>query len=129
MKGHEPLIAMRRQGFVPSAVWLDLDPSNCWRTWPQFLGGIEWKRFPASTGAAHVQVEPGDSIPRLDLRFVVGLTCWVQGSDAHRVHLLHQACDDAGAKRVLSTVMVRDARGNPRAVSMHDTAGLFEGAF
>lgn len=127
MKGHEPLIAMRRQGFVPGSVWLDLDPSNYWRTWPQFLG-VEWRKYPGSVGTAHVQVETGDSIPRLDLRFVVGLTCWVQGSDSYRVAQLHQACTDAGAKRVLSALMARDDRGQPHCAALFDTAGVFGGA-
>lgn len=129
MRGHEPLIAMRRAGRIPGAVWLSLDPDplESWRNWPEYLG-LQWKRFPDAVGSAHVQVEPGESIASLDLRFLVGLPCWVHGTDERRVERLHQACADAGAKRVLSTTQQPDSRGVLRTVAMFDTAGIFEGA-
>ncbi len=127
MRGHEPLLAMRRSGAVPQSVWLDLDPSDAWRNWPQMLG-VQWREHPNAVGSAHVQIDADDSIARLDLRFLVGLTVWGQGTDAHRVEMLHRACAEAGAKRVLSSVMQPDTRGQLRCVAMLDTAGVFQGA-
>lgn len=129
MRGHEPLIAMRRSGRRVAAVWFDMDGTgDDWRTWPQALG-VEWKRFPNKGGDAHVQVQRDDSIPRLDLRFVMGLQAWVSGFDERRVRQLHEACAAAGASRVLSTLFRMDAKGTPRTALMLDTAGLVEGVF
>ena len=131
MKGHEDLIAMRRQGYTPSAVWLDLDPDSLemWRVWPSFIG-VQWRKYPGErSGFAHVLIEPKDSVPRLDLRFLTGLQAWVAGSDLVRVKQMHQACIDAGAERVLTTVHKPDARGDLKAVAMFDTDGIFQGEF
>lgn len=128
MRGHEPLIAMRRAGVTPQSVWFDLDGGDAWKTWSAGMA-TRWKRFPDAVGNAEILVEAGDSIPRLDLRFVVGLQAWVGGSDERRVRQLHEACVEAGASRVLSTVFRRDEKGMPRTALMLDTAGHFEGAF
>lgn len=125
MRGHQPLVAMRQAGAVPRSVWFSFD-GDWWRSWPAAIG-TAWKRFPEGAGSAEVLIEPGDSIPRLDLRFAVGLRCWVQGNDAQRVHQLHQALQDAGADRVLSVVMQPDAKGVERTVEMLDTAGILVG--
>ena len=128
MKGHLPLLAMRRAGKVPAAVWLSLDPDDSWRDWPQNLG-LSWRKFPDAGGSAHILVEPHDNIRVLDLRFLVGLTAWVHGSDAGRVEELHAACAAAGAKRVLSALSEPGPRGEPRIAAMFDTAGVFEGVW
>jgi hypothetical protein len=128
MKGQETLIAMRKGGHVVGSVWLDLDPDKqeSWRTWTECA---DFKAHPDAALSANVQIEPGESISRLDLRFLVGLTVWVHGSDLDRVQQLHKACAAAGAKRVLSAFMQPDARGEPRTAAMFDTAGIFQGAF
>lgn len=95
MRGHEPLIAMRKAGKLPASVWFEVDSGEAWRNWPQYLG-VNWARFPGKIGSADVLIEPDDSIPRLDLRFVVGMTVHVQGVDANRVGQLHYACREAG---------------------------------
>ena len=127
MRGHEPLLAMRRIGRVPGSVALSLYASTPWRTWAQ-SEPTEFRGFPDAQSTAHVLVEPDDPIGRLDLRFLVGLTAWVDGPDLMRVQQLHAACIEAGAKRVLSTVQQPDSRGTLRTVAMFDTAGIFEGA-
>lgn len=114
MRGHLPLIAMRQAGAVPRSVWFAFDGDG-WRHWPSSIarpGGV----------AAEVLVEPYDSIPLLDLRFVVGLLVHVQGDDAKRVRQLHEACRAAKAARVIATVMQPDARGAQRSVEVLDTA-------
>jgi hypothetical protein len=127
MRGHEPLIAMRRAGKVPGSVALSLYAGTPWRTWAH-ADPTAFRGFPDAQSTAHVLVEPTDPIARLDLRFLVGLTAWVDGPDTQRVQQLHQACADAGAKRVLSTAQQPDSRGVLRTVAMFDTAGIFEGA-
>lgn len=126
MKGHEPLIAMRREGRTVGAVWFAFDGES-WRYWPAMLS-VKWRRYPEAPSNAEVLIEPADTPARLDLRFVVGLRCWVQGDDAQRVRALHQACQQAGASRVLSAIFARDARGNPKTVEMLDTEGQLETA-
>jgi hypothetical protein len=115
MRGHEHILALRKAGAVPRSVWFAFDGDG-WRWWP-------WSTGRAGGVAAEVLIEPDDSPARLDLRFVVGLLCHVQGRDERRVHRLHSALSDAGAARVLSTVMVNDECGVERAASIVDTAG------
>lgn len=108
MRGHEPIVAMRRNGLMPAMVWIDTEPCalKAWAGWPS-----------VDASHAHVWVEAGDSIKRTDLRFVVGLTVQVQGEDAQRVADVQDACVKAGAKRVLTY-----CNG-----AMTDTEGRFNG--
>lgn len=84
---------MRRRGVRPSLVWIDTDPDvlRCWRNWPAI-----------DPTMAHVQVESTDSTALLDLRWLVGLTVIVSGSDAQRVDSIGQACRDHDAGRVIT---------------------------
>jgi hypothetical protein len=93
MRGHEPLIALRRSGKRPSMVFIDAfeDSSDSWRDWP--------KNDPAH---AQLEVLPDDSIPGLDLRCVVGLPVMVTGHSKARVDAIRDACIEAGAKRVVA---------------------------
>lgn len=95
MKGHLPLIAMRRQGARPDVVFVETegDSLKSWMRWPDVS-----PRFP------HVLVEPDDSVARLDLRFVVDLTVFVAGEAKDRVHRVAQRCQQAGAARVIACV-------------------------
>lgn len=101
MKGHHPIIAMRRRGVRPSLVWIDTDrdATRCWRNWPAI-----------DPTMAHVQVEPDDSAALLDLRWLVGLTVIVSGSDAQRVDAIGQACRDHDAGRVITASCADPAR-------------------
>lgn len=92
MRGHLPLIAMRRNGLTPGLVSLELVPaltrsSADWST---------WTTFPC------IEVPDGESIRRLDLRFVAGLPVCTSGKDPERLRALHDACVAHGAKRVVS---------------------------
>ncbi len=93
MKGHEALIAMRRAGWKPAMVTLDLwpCPQEFWRDWST-----------QSPPFAHILIEPTDSIERLDLRFVVGLMVTVQGDDERRVGLVAKAAVAADARHVIA---------------------------
>lgn len=117
MRGHEPLIALRRRGLRPALVDIDLEPCpwRNWSTWP------EWTTVP------QIEVQPGDSIRLLDLRFLVGLTVQVSGYDGPRVWVLADACKAAGAARVLAFVQVSSPDGmTVRTTEARDSAALVE---
>lgn len=113
MRGHQHLVTMRRAGRIPRDVWVDTVAQTCdpYRDWPR------WSE------SAHVLVEPDDSVGRLDLRCLVGLTTWVTGQDQERVRAVADACVKAGAGRVMTAVV--DCSGvYPETVSMTDTEGV-----
>ena len=107
MRGHLPLIALRRRGMRPSSVWLSLDlpdPSAAdWHLWSK---------------TAAIDIDKADGIGSLDLRFVVGMQVHIQGLNADRCLALHQACMDANASRVVTHV----------ARSTHDAHGTYQTA-
>lgn len=109
MRGHEPLLAMRRAGFAPQAAWLGLDANPLWRDWPLY------------GSHAQIEIELGEAINRLDLRCLVGMQVWIDGSDERRVLDLHTACLNAHAKRVLSAVNKPNYRGEPTVARMLDS--------
>lgn len=128
MRGHEPLIAMRKRGATPQSVWFDLDGGDAWKTWPAAMA-TRWRNHPEAVGSAEIMVEAGDAIPRLDLRFVVGMQVRVMGADLKRVRQLARACADAGAKRVLGVGYEPDHKGNPHAALLLDSAGQLGDTF
>lgn len=110
MRGHEPLLALRRRGAAPSSVWISDgdDAAGFWRDWPT------WSR------SAHVEIQPSDSIALLDLRFVVGLLVFASSHDRGRAEALHRACVEAGAKRVMTDHFER-VRGQLESVEDFDS--------
>lgn len=115
MKGDEPLIDMRMKGSIPSSVWIDTDEDKLesWRYW-----------LSMNNQHASVQLEPGDRHP--DMRYVIGLPCYIQGSDSKAVFKARDACIEAKASRVIAMVMEKHGRGEMmafRVVEVTDTAG------
>lgn len=94
MRGHLPLIAIRKRGLKPQLVRIETDPMP-WRDWADWP---EWSDTPM------VEVEPSDAIRRLDLRCMVGLPVAIGGRDAGRVAELFGALQVAGASRVIAFV-------------------------
>lgn len=95
MRGHEPIVAMRRRRQVPMAVRLHVGGDlheTLWRDWPTY------------TGTAQVHIPDSDNVERLDLRFVVGLLVWVDAYDEARMLAVEEAVKRAGAARVLSAL-------------------------
>lgn len=92
MRGHAAIIAMRRRGVRPRVVFLDLDHAyDFWcHHWP--------RECPIR---AHVCIGPDELVSGLDLRFCVGLTVLVTGSNAARVERVTAACMEAGAARAV----------------------------
>lgn len=106
MKGHRELIAMRRQGFKPAAVWISDD--RC---------PIDWARW-----GDHPQICVAGDTPELeDFRFLVGIELvMVDGCDAQRVDRIAKACK-VHAKRVIANTFQTTTTGL-QLVSIADTA-------
>lgn len=120
MHGHEKLIEMRLRGHVPDMVWIDMDTNNV------IDQALDWVQM--DNTRAHVVFDVGDRVSRLDLRFVRGLSCFVEGMDKAAVHELRDKCIELGATRVISSVMQRYGSGDFvsfRCIDMTDTKGLF----
>lgn len=86
MRGHEPIIAMRKAGRKPAIVFIN--DFDCPADWP------EWEGDHATVCVA------GDTPEALDLRFVLGLSVSITGATENRAKRLMQACKDAGATTV-----------------------------
>ena len=110
MRGHLPILAMRRVGLVPSMVTLSDYPTETW----------SWRDWPEDTAHAEVEIERTDSIARLDLRYCVGLIVIVDGENANRVNAIADAAEKAGAKRVIRVVL-KTAFWAPQVVNVGDT--------
>lgn len=118
MRGHEHLLAMRRRGFRPDAVWLWDHPQ------PKPLSDgtrMDWWAF-RDIRSAEVTLEPTDHPARADLRFVVGLQVHVMLADPDRMRAFVQACRDAGASQVFGSSHTFDP------VRCEATEIAFEGA-
>ena len=112
MRGHQPILAMRRRRVAPKSVWLSTDPidPDLWRAWPEFCSH------------AHVQIDVGDNAQALDLRFLVGMLVFVDGNNQSRVEEIERAAIDAGAARVLGAVFGSKAK----CLAMTDSEGALE---
>lgn len=115
MRGTALLVALRQRGIHPALVTVDVDrtfPAWYWRDWP-----VERDSGPLN---ARIGVEPGESLARLDLRCVIGLTVQVSGDDLERVQAVGRACEAAQAERVITTVRQGT---HPDAIVITDTEG------
>ncbi len=92
MRGHEPLVAMRRRDSKPSDFVEVL-----MRPYP--LRG-DWATREFRKG--RVFVDPFDAVDRLDLRFLVGCDVMVDGEDPDRVRRLYAALQRHKARRVIA---------------------------
>lgn len=97
MIGHYQIIKMRLEGKRPSIVFINDFPSPEARDWhnPGAAYGEVWEPDHAT-----VQIDSGDFIPGLDLRFLTGLTVSATGRTESRAKALFDACKRAGAKTV-----------------------------
>jgi len=87
MRGHEPILAMRKAGKRPVVVFLNDYPCP---------GELEWNEY-----GEHATVEVcGDQPELLDLRFLVGMRVSISAETVDRAERLMQACKDAGAELV-----------------------------
>lgn len=97
MLGHLPIIKMRSKGKRPSIVFVNDYPTPEAKDWhnPGAAYGQVWEPDHAT-----VQIDTGDHIEALDLRFLKGLTVSATGRTEARAKALFDACKRAGAKTV-----------------------------
>lgn len=122
MKGTAALEAMRRDGYAPSLVILDLDDAK-------LQMARDWEHH--NPTIARIAPAPNDKATRADLRCVVGLTVFVQGDEPSSVHAWRYACVKANAKRVVSAV-TQCVDPTPlyerfETTELSDTAGVLHG--
>lgn len=96
MRGHEALIALRRDKKRPQGVWISHNRSpDC----------LVWHLSATTLPYPEIEILPSENPAALDLRFVVGLTVHVNGcNDYEKAKRLHDALVAAGARRVISVV-------------------------
>ena len=97
MLGHAPIIKMRLNGKRPSIVFINDFPTPEAKDW--HTPGAKYSQVWAPDHAT-MQVDAGDRIEALDLRFLTGLTVSATGSTEARAKALFAACIAAGAKTV-----------------------------
>ena len=118
MRGHTQVIAMRRKGYAPSAVWLYDTPPDAPRESQRFA-------WPAFGQSADVSIEADENPGRLDLRFVVGLRVHVMAADEQRLQAITEQAMECGAKRVLGT-LTQGSGDAAKCIALTDTEGAFE---
>lgn len=89
MRGHEHIIAMRKARTKPRIVFIN-------DGWSDGMA----KHWHESNDHATVELQPGENIENLDLRFLVGVTVSISSCDMNRAKRLFQSCIDAGASTV-----------------------------
>lgn len=87
MRGHEPIVQMRRAGKRPGVVFIN--------DWPC---RTDW----AKQGEHATVCTDGDDIELLDLRYLLGLRVSVSSASEARAKALFEACKQAGAQTVLA---------------------------
>lgn len=103
MRGMEALIEQRQRGTVPSLVMVDLDatPLEFVRlTLP--MRDHKGKQIEGPRQVPQVFVDPAETIERLDLRPLIGLTVFAFGHDAERLAAFRAAALAHDAERVVT---------------------------
>jgi len=97
MRGHEEIIKMRLEGYVPDYINLDdfAKPNPM----------IEWQKKFGETFTPIVCVS-GDQLAMLDLRFLVNLTVNITSESEQRAKKLFDLAKKAGAKTVVAGYVV-----------------------
>ena len=115
MRGHEPLIAMRKSGIAPKIVFINDFPCQDSRDWsnPGEKYGEVWPADHATVSTA------GDLLSSLDLRFVVGLTVSITSESEGRAKAIFAKAKWFGAKTVA-------ACHHQAGVPIHKQAGWTE---
>ena len=96
MRGHHQIIAARMAGFRPTSVSFELH---------EVEHGSGLEKFRAESDHKSVFVEAKDRPDLTDLRFVVGLSCYVVGEIDAQVKAWGLACKKAGASHVTATTV------------------------
>jgi hypothetical protein len=121
MQGHTALIAMRKTGIKPAAVYVSDEVTQLTRDWhaPVTLTGK-----PMEQHSPCIAIEATDRIRSLDLRFLVGLVVFVSGETEARAKEMFEACKRAGAVRVIGC----HTATNRKQANPNSWIEIFEGA-
>lgn len=118
MRGHEPILAMRRAGAAPISVWVN-DQGEDYT--PETSASRGWM---TRSARACVELLPSDNPRTLDLRFLVGMTVHLQSRSERRMQEFIDSAMACGAHRVIGSVTT----ANEYHATVHrvtDTAGAF----
>lgn len=112
MRNADRLIDLRRKGYVPDLVFVDLDfDIKHDRLWP----------FDPQYPLLHIG--PQENVRRIDMRCLVGLTVQIAGEDADRVQAVTEACIAARAGRTIACTYRPSTNARLDFASMTDTQG------
>lgn len=121
MRGHERLVAMRRGGYRPLVAFIDVDAGP--------KGMPPWAQWQiVNPDMADIDIEAAEPLSRIDWRPFLGVEVHVTGTDAKRVKTAKDRLVEAGAKRVIYTLLEQIGRDEwiaYRTVWVYDTAGQF----
>jgi hypothetical protein len=115
MRGHEPILAMRKQGVKPRYVLVDEAGAD-----------VDWNKFNA---IPNVEIKADERLERLDLRWAAGIDVRVSVMGVERAKDVFRAFQAALAKRVVCTACESveiNGRIEPIAVESMDTEGVIE---
>jgi hypothetical protein len=114
MRGHEPIIAMRKAGKTPKTVFINDFPCPTSHDWhnPGDKYSEVWPADHATVSTA------GDALSGLDFRFLVGLTVIISAETESRAKALFLKAKRFGAKTVAA------CHAQPNHPHLH--AGWFE---
>jgi hypothetical protein len=96
MRGHKPIIAMRKRGVAPKIVFLNDFPCQTSEEW-QNPGEKHGEIWPADHATVSTS---GDQISSLDLRFLVGLKVSITSDSEGRAKALFAKAKSSGAMSV-----------------------------
>jgi hypothetical protein len=94
VRGHDEVIALRRRGLRPQMVWVNdgrYMPDKFW-CYLRDCGEL----------GDQIELDATDQPGRADLRWAIGLTVNLCGSDELRVGRFARALEQAGARRVIA---------------------------
>lgn len=110
MRGHEPIITMRKQGVKPLFVYVD-----------DVGADTHWHRYGATP---NVEITANESLEMLDLRWAVGLDIRASINGVDRAKDVFYAFQRVSPKRVICTaceLVETNGRTEPVAVESMDT--------
>ena len=118
MRGHAPLIDLRRRGLRPAAVWIDatgIDSLQSWRDW-----------HTNQPLQPHIDVAPAETVQRLDLRCLRGVsTVFLDAlvSDVQRQLDLIEAIQSEGVQRIVAGLSRARGQGQGMASLLSGRGG------
>lgn len=114
MRGSEHLIAMRSAGYKPRSVWVEMLPMNSFAKSlirPAIKNDID----------IHLELRDIETVSRLDLRCLMGLSVYVNGPNDETTQAVADACLKAGAIKVIASFFDLSKRERDWLVKMTTT--------